>query len=81
MVIRYNSKTGKWEEAEPIPYYRPYLAKRIMQPIQTYEEWFNTLSYKQKKDLEENCFEILVLDKYGNPALRKWLKQPHTTKE
>ena len=52
-----------------------------MQPIQTYEEWFNTLSYQQKKDLEENCFEILVLDEYGNPALRKWLKQPHTVKE
>lgn len=48
-----------------------------MQPIQTYEEWFNTLSEKQKVDLEENRFEILVLDKYGNPALRKWLKQPN----
>ena len=49
-----------------------------MQPVQTYEEWFNTLSYEQKKDLEENCFEILVLDEHGKPSLKKWLKQPHT---
>ncbi len=33
MVTRYNEKTGRWEEAEPIPYYRPCLAKRIMAKI------------------------------------------------
>ena len=25
----YNEKSGKWEKAEPIPYYRPCLAKRV----------------------------------------------------
>lgn len=44
------------------------------QPVQTYEEWFNTLSEKHKADLWENQFEVLVLDEYGNPALAKWLK-------
>ena len=47
-----------------------------MQPVQTYKDWFNNLSEKQKADLEENQFEVLVLDEYGNPALAKWLKQP-----
>ena len=51
------------------------------QPVQTYKDWFNNLSEKQKADLEENRFEVLVLDEYGNPALAKWLKQPHAKKE
>lgn len=29
METKYNEKLGIWEEAEPIPYYRPCLAKRM----------------------------------------------------
>ena len=29
METKYNEKLGIWEKAEPIPYYRPCLAKRM----------------------------------------------------